>query len=388
MEVSRIGAISPQQIDWRRLTAKEIIKYEQQGVDVPTQYLQWAQEFRATLDTNDDTTYEMAISTDSTETTTTEPTTQPTSVPLEIDNTSTTSMTTEDTSNSTEDTTTPQTIETKTEAQLKREQLENSGVTLREQAKIFTSDSKEKNRAVMDSSVSIASAQIQSVSEIENLENSMNELLAKAEADQTELKNQVSNLNDDKADMSAIGKINKLQKQLERYGVTGQNEIAVTEADFRQFEATINAQSTAILSAQDYGTETIGVGNDLLTSIKGFSLGQIVDYVIAKRAVAAGNDTVGNSESTQTLQTEAGSANSENTSQAVSYKSRVESKTGVAGVSTSNKSNEPTEEDKNKESEKDVQTSQNDGTDTTAKMSTNIDEILKRKIRKGENINA
>ena len=28
MDVSRIEAISPKQIDWRKLTAKEIIKYE------------------------------------------------------------------------------------------------------------------------------------------------------------------------------------------------------------------------------------------------------------------------------------------------------------------------------------------------------------------------
>ena len=35
---------------------------------------------------------------------------------------------------------------------------------------------------------------------------------------------------------------------------------------------------------------------------------------------------------------------------------------------------------------KDDKTAVNDGSDTTAEASTNIDEILKRKIRKGENI--
>ena len=82
MEVSRIGAISPQQIDWRRLTAKEIIKYEQQGIEVPTQYLQWAQEFRASLDSNDETTYEMASESASSISA------QPTSTPLLADETS------------------------------------------------------------------------------------------------------------------------------------------------------------------------------------------------------------------------------------------------------------------------------------------------------------
>ena len=63
MDVARISAVSPRQIDWRNLTAKQIIKYERQGVDVPSVYLQWAQDFRATLDSNDETTYEMAQST-------------------------------------------------------------------------------------------------------------------------------------------------------------------------------------------------------------------------------------------------------------------------------------------------------------------------------------
>ena len=62
MDVSRIEAISPKQIDWRKLTAKEIIKYDNQGVNVPPEYLQWAKEFRADLTANDkdETTYEMA----------------------------------------------------------------------------------------------------------------------------------------------------------------------------------------------------------------------------------------------------------------------------------------------------------------------------------------
>ena len=62
MEISAISAVSPRQIDWRKLTAKEIIKYEQQGVEVPNEYLQWAKQFQADLNSaqNDDTTYEMA----------------------------------------------------------------------------------------------------------------------------------------------------------------------------------------------------------------------------------------------------------------------------------------------------------------------------------------
>ena len=64
MDVSRIEAISPKQIDWRKLTAPEIIEYKEQGVEVPSQYLQWAQSFLNDVNAadTDETTYETANS--------------------------------------------------------------------------------------------------------------------------------------------------------------------------------------------------------------------------------------------------------------------------------------------------------------------------------------
>ena len=62
MNVSAIGPVSASQIDWRRLTAKEILEYDEQGVQVPEQYLQWAKSFQDDLAAGDkdNTTYEMA----------------------------------------------------------------------------------------------------------------------------------------------------------------------------------------------------------------------------------------------------------------------------------------------------------------------------------------
>ena len=64
MDVSRISMTTPKIIDWRRLTAKEIIKYDNEGINVPQEYLSWARAFRVDLEKNDtdETTYEMAIS--------------------------------------------------------------------------------------------------------------------------------------------------------------------------------------------------------------------------------------------------------------------------------------------------------------------------------------
>lgn len=385
MDVARIEAISPQKIDWRRLTAKEIIKYEQQGVDVPAQYLQWAQEIRNSLETTDDITYEKALSE-------TKPTTTPmsTDVQAPIDSEASEGALTTPTDESSNTV-----VEDKTEAQLKREQLENAGISLRTQAKIFTQDSKSNISSVINSIESMMNAEAQSNSEIENLENYMSELLAKAQADKNTLKNEVSNLNNDRGNVSSLSKINQIQAQLQQYGNKAQSDISSTENDLIQYNSVLNSQSDVYLTAKDFGNETVNVGNDLLTSVKGYEFWRILDIIIGRRAVKTGESALTNSDMAIELQSQATSTSVQNISTAGGYKNKVENATGVAGTSQKNQANQDSnKEDSNeikittkKESDKTVKTSQNDGTDNTAKASTNIDEILKRKIRRGENIN-
>ncbi len=385
MDVARIEAISPQKIDWRRLTAKEIIKYEQQGVDVPAQYLQWAQEIRNSLETTDDITYEKALSE-------TKPTTTPmsTDVQAPIDSEASEGALTTPTDESSNTV-----VEDKTEAQLKREQLENAGISLRTQAKIFTQDSKSNISSVINSIESMMNAEAQSNSEIENLENYMSELLAKAQADKNTLKNEVSNLNNDRGNVSSLSKINQIQAQLQQYGNKAQSDISSTENDLIQYNSVLNSQSDVYLTAKDFGNETVNVGNDLLTSVKGYEFWRILDIIIGRRAVKTGESALTNSDMAIELQSQATSTSVQNISTAGGYKNKVENATGVAGTSQKNQANQDSNKDDSneikittkKESDKTVKTSQNDGTDNTAKASTNIDEILKRKIRRGENIN-
>lgn len=432
MDVSRIGAISPNMINWRNLTAKEIIKYENQGVEVPSQYLQWARDFRASLETNDETTYEMASSQkannkeveklnksknlDKTpdkkfenlskdELVEKEKTTTPlTEEDVEVQATSEnmkvkeSTLTPEEKNGEVEE---DESIikeenkdteeDEKTVAQKKREELQNSGISLRGQAVIFTNDSKESNNSVIQSAKAIEVSESTSVNEIERLDDYMSELLAKAEATQNELKNEVAKLNSDRGDKSAFGKINKLQKELEKYGDTGQNEVVASENTFRQIDSLINAQTDTIFNANDFGSETINVGNDLLNTIRGYNLLQIFDYMIGKNAVSVGSTTVENSKTAEDLKNKANTTNASNISDAISYKGEIQSKTGVSPVNDS-KNSDKTQDDKlnskEKEEAKEVKTAQNDGTDTNDKLMTNLDEILKRKIRKGENINA
>lgn len=375
MDVSRIEAISPRQIDWRRLTANQIIKYQEQGVDVPSQYIQWAQNFVNSIYSDDVTTYEKATSSSSVETST---------------NTSdVTSENTEETAPVDEsgDTTTEET--NKTEAQTKREQLQQDGVSLVDQAISFTSDSNAGRKAVNESASIISDAQDASVNEIQELESYMDELLAKAEQTQNEFKNEVSKINEDKSDKSTFAKINRLQQELQKMGTQGQSEISATEANLIGFDSLINAQTPTIDSALDFGGETVTVGNELMDVAKRSGLMGIFYYMpIAKTTINAGNSAVDASDNTLNLQNETLDINNANKSTASSFKIQVQSKTGVAaapvlkGEAGSDENLDSNSQEAGKTQNN--STSNSDKTDLANNQTASLDEILKKKIREGQ----
>lgn len=375
MDVSRIEAISPRQIDWRRLTANQIIKYQEQGVDVPSQYIQWAQNFVNSIYSDDVTTYEKATSSSSVETST---------------NTSdVTSENTEETAPVDEsgDTTTEET--NKTEAQTKREQLQQDGVSLVDQAISFTSDSNAGRKAVNESASIISDAQDASVNEIQELESYMDELLAKAEQTQNEFKNEVSKINDDKSDKSTFAKINRLQQELQKMGTQGQSEISATEANLIGFDSLINAQTPTIDSALDFGGETVTVGNELMDVAKRSGLMGIFYYMpIAKTTINAGNSAVDASDNTLNLQNETLDINNANKSTASSFKIQVQSKTGVAAAPVlKGEAGSDENSDSNSQEAGKTQnnlTSNSDKTDLANNQTASLDEILKKKIREGQ----
>lgn len=375
MDVSRIEAISPRQIDWRRLTANQIIKYQEQGVDVPSQYIQWAQNFVNSIYSDDVTTYEKATSSPSVETST---------------NTSdVTSENTEETAPVDEsgDTTTEET--NKTEAQTKREQLQQDGVSLVDQAISFTSDSNAGRKAVNESASIISDAQDASVNEIQELESYMDELLTKAEQTQNEFKNEVSKINEDKSDKSTFAKINRLQQELQKMGTQGQSEISATEANLIGFDSLINAQTPTIASALDFGGETVTVGNELMDVAKRSGLMGIFYYMpIAKTTINAGNSAVDASDNTLNLQNETLDINNANKSTASSFKIQVQSKTGVAvalvlkGEAGSDENSDSNSQEAGKTQNN--STSNSDKTDLANNQTASLDEILKKKIREGQ----
>ncbi len=144
----------------------------------------------------------------------------------------------------------------------------------------------------------------------------------------------------------------------------------------------LNGQTDVIFNAQDFGTETIGIGQELLQSRGHWFF--LFDYIIGKRAVRSGERAVDFSEMTAQIQTEALSVNSENASAVAGLKNDVQDKTGVAAIT------QPKQGDNEgaKGGEENPSDPSNKAAETDKAASANLDQILQAKIKKGEGLEA
>lgn len=378
MDISRIDALPTKLIDWRRCTAKEIIKYNNDGVEVPPQYLKWAIDFRQDLEKNDkdETTYEMAQKQKVEEKQKEEPTEAQTTNNEKSTESSSADSETDPQEASAQD------VNNKTPAEKKREEMENAGASLRSQAKAFTQDSKDATKGVLESAATISDTEDKSTNEIEALESEMTSILARAQSTQEELKSEIQNVNSDKSDKSTFGKINRLNQQLQKYGQDGQTRLASAEGDFNVYGTNITEQSSTILNAGDFGSETIGVGRELLNSINGFFMFKIMDFIAGHRAEKAGERAVNISLATSETQTEANQVNNDNKSRISELKTEVNDVTGVEGYSTADKDQNEAEEKEKVEEQTSAQT------DSQRLASGDLEKILMAKLRRGQDIEA
>lgn len=374
MDVARISAISPRKIDWRTLTAKEIIKYDNEGVAVPVQYLSWAQEFSASLHSEDKTTYEMANSGLATDKPQTQEETPENSEILNTEETS-----------STEETDTPKTANEheKTSAEDKLNSMigENKniisiGLTFREESKIKEAKAKTETS-------NTESIEENEINEIANLESYMSSLISEIDS----LKLEIENTKDKQDDISQIAKANRLQAQIEKLGNAGQQTIAGTDSELQNYENILNQNTPTADDAVDYGNVTIDIGNTL----KNISFW---GHVIGNSVKKAGVNAVASGKHLTEAINSALDTTAQNQTTVNSWSKEIEDKTGVNSIpQAQNKANEENNENinnkqqaDNKDTQEENGTKINDGTDLNGKLTTDINEILKRKIRKGENV--
>lgn len=354
MDVARIGPISPQQIDWRRLTAKEIIKYEQQGVDVPSQYLMWAKEFIDSIESDDTTTYEMAVS--STES----------SSNIETQNVNTEDVPAEGIPEE----------DNKSAVQKRKDEL--SSIGLIGQTVVFTGESYKRFAETVAESFRISTIESDSNREIAELSSNMERLLSQAKSDQAEIKSQISNMNEGNNTYSAIAKINSLQEKLQTYQQSGASEISSSELDINNYQAQLDSKYSPITEAGEFGKETLVMG------AKVSIIPLFPTKIIAANALIAGSMAKVSSDLVGKQLNQAIDINSNNFSIASDFNSELTSITGIESEDISQDDIENTESNDNTDigSEK-PEDNPNDPANTS---SANIDTILQRKIRQGINV--
>lgn len=363
MDVARIEAISPKQIDWRKLTAKEIIKYETNGLDVPSEYLQWARNFQLDLELNDndEITYEKA-----------------TAIVSNSSENSSVASNGEESSSELEKV--AQSEEEPLTAKEKYKQMRDNGNGLYKIGKTFRGDCDTKAENSEESSTSLGMIDETSNNEIEALESYMSGLLS----DATDIKAQIAALKNKKSDTN-FGKINKLQNELKRLGITGQSIAAQYEGDMIGFKSFIDSQVDIGPDAEDYGAESVDIAEKLK------QIGKIPNldnyYALGLKLLKSGKNAIDKGGNASQVFQATSNSNVENLSKISDIQTTIANQTGIAAsVGKSEDSESNKDNNKKQESEKAVQAAQNDGTDTTAKATTNLDEILKAKIRRGENI--
>lgn len=455
MDVARINMITPKQIDWRKLTAKDIIKYDAQGMEIPSQYLQWARAFHVDLEKNDtdETTYEMAVSKPATRTKNGLAKNQPSANETEIvdesapkdtevnsQKTTETEQNKEDDKTSTEvknpdqdktsdkvtkddetqstDETTEETDTTENPEQNPnepltavqfRKKLEDEGKSLSAMGNAFKEESDTRTDNSKQGEATISALGDASNDAISALDSYMSNLLAEADNINSKIEAQKNK----KDSVNKLSKIQQLQKQLEALGKEGQITAVGYDTELSGFQPIIDAGVPLGTDAQQYGDETQQIG----AKIKQF----IWNYGIGRRIEEAGKNAVNAGSSVSNTSTNVGQSNQSNLQTVYQDENSITAKTGVSTSEVTPK-DEQDKENKNKEEktataqnatdnqmpktattetqdtkaekelaqkEKDEQNISDDKkTDVEKKeekiASGNLDELLKRKLRRGE----
>ena len=372
MEVSRIEAAPTKIIDWRRLTAKEIIKYNNDGVEVPPQYLKWAIDFRQDLEKNDkdDITYEMAQQEKIDE--------KNKKIKSESDiNTANRDQTINDESSAAETTSAIPTEDKEKDpqdmtAKERRQKLKDDGASIFKQGIIFMGESRERTQLAKDGKNEVEKAENQSDNEIAGVEAYMQNLLAEA----SEIKSKIDAAKSNKSS-DAQAEIRRLRTQLRALGINAQSMLAGTDADIDNYQAIIEDNFTIGDDAIDYGNETVDIGDEIKRIPFYYPFGKYAERV-GNRAVDAGDEV-------NAAATEADNINKSNKSRVSSLQNEVTIETGVGEAS------ENIQKDKNKEDEtanKNDPVNTIEANDADKIASGNLEQVVLAKLRRGQDVEA
>lgn len=354
-------------INWNDLTANEVLEYEDEGQEVPEEVLAWAQDMAKT-DNADDVTYEMSTSGEE----------QPQNA-----------------------------------AQQLREEMSNNGVSLKQQGRQFIEESKNKEdltlQAIEQMAPLLASAQA--------IGDEATDIADTAQTQLEALKAQIESLAAEKNDKPRFlqsretrGEVQGLQAVAAALGTQATDEIQGLDAELGEIDAIINEGAVSSQLSVDFGSETVSIGQELLGS-KGRSIGTIAGMVggaltgvglilggifgglfggskkrVGKEAVEQGTETMTVGQQGKQIAEQAAD------SYGVSIDSVNKAEGDVASASTDNSSGDDTSggdtaadttTNNTQQTADSGETEELDPTLADTSITTDPDEILRRKERRG-----
>lgn len=255
-------------INWKQLTAEEVISYSQKGEDVPAEVLRWAQEYLKLTNAPDNVTYDSSGGVvEPNEPTLAAKTNNKTEEVKVTEGTEETGGTEEtEETDDTENTEEPK-EEEKTAAQSERQTLADNGVSLYEQGKIFIQKSITSAGGALAAGIKSDSAASNGEKIAENATN----LAAKTEENIKETKTEFDALmtklrnNPESITTGDLNTINELNAQMTQAGQSAQAQLANYSMQLDMIEAEFAQYVTVPPVATDYGTETVGIGSELVS---------------------------------------------------------------------------------------------------------------------------
>lgn len=234
-----------QDIAWKNLTANEIIKYINQGEDVPEEIKRWATEVQKLQDIPDDITYASVNGSSNKD---------------EINNTRADSDE-PDADDAAEKT-------TMTQAQQFRQNLELDGMSKYDQGKTMSDQSVTATRA--EGTMATRLSEIQELSEVlsSQAENKADETVQKTSSMKQELNQLIEKAKsgDKSLTPADFNRISELGNILNSTGIQVQAEIGDIGNQISALDNEIVQFANVAPTATDFGTETVAIGSELVTN--------------------------------------------------------------------------------------------------------------------------
>ena len=343
-------------IDWNDCTANEVLEYKDEGQEVPTAILAWAEDM-AKQEGADEVTYALANS-------------NPEAV---ADASETAKLNAGET--------------------LKNE-LDAKGLTLTDQAGVFMNESNTRRDNITSLENEMETILQESEAATANAENYTNNLLSQIQT----LRAQQEKLKSDKSTMFSGLEAAQIESQIKQLGNLGLTNIETTAQQVYSSTNGIADALAAAVDTTDIGNTTVGIGELLraqATTMNGL-LG------LASQTVKSGNDAVDRAKSGTEVFNATASDNGQFEDRVNASKNAVTRATGASGIQPQNEEENPNIENENKDETEATREDAKSPDETAMKrdeakqeaaeldptladitIATDPDEIHKRKERRG-----